>query len=142
MKALLIVIVGIFVSLATQGPSTEDEVTFRRSERKENTKVVRKSETFFRNGRKILLTVKTLDKQGQWKVTRSYEIDKHTSVSESDEDGDGHFETLAIFYNEGKSIEAFERRKNGDVVPFSPQKLKVLREQYAKLSEIFEQGDH
>ena len=116
-------------------------MTVKRSERKEDGKVVRKTESFFRNGKQILLTVKTLDKQGRWRASRSYEIDKYTSVTESDEDGDGHFEALIIFHGKGKSLEAFERLKNGDVLPFSPEKLKALRAQYAQLGEFFEQGE-
>ena len=139
MKPLFVVLIGLFVRFQACGePGVEDEVSVKRSERKEGNRVVRTTETFFRNGKQILWIVKTLGKQGKWKVTRSYQIEKFTSVCETDEDGDGHFEVLIIFHGEKKSLEAFERLKNGEVLPFPPARLKGLRKQYTQLREFFE----
>ncbi len=130
----LTMILGMLLSCTSVA---EDEVTVKRSERKRDGQVVRTTESFFRNGKQILLVVKTRGTNGTWKVTRSYEIGKDVSLSESDEDSDGHFETLIIF-QEGKSLEAFDRMKEGNVVPFSPAKLDALRKQFSELSEFFE----
>jgi hypothetical protein len=130
-------LLSILLPACAGGPG-DDEVTVKRSERQRDGQVVRTTERFYRKGSLILTTVKTLNSNGNWNTSRLFRIDKQTTFCESDEDGDGHFETVMINYGSKRSLEAFERSTDGSVVPLSSAKLKALNKQTAVLRKFFE----
>ena len=103
------------------------------------TAVVVAQQDLLRHERKALNKGVTIDRTYRGKTCIMFEITKPKTrarcffvqgkmvATESDEDGDGFFETLTVFGEDRKDFECFVRSTNGTVVPLDPGKLGSLK---------------
>jgi hypothetical protein len=88
-------------------------------------------ERVFRGKTKIMMIVSHPDKQGVMTATRSYIVGGKVVMVESDENGDGVFESVTVFDPTTNDFEMFIRQPDGSVKPISTQTLKVTKKQAA-----------
>ena len=71
---------------------------------------------------------------------RSFQI-AHAMLTESDEDRDGFFETLAIIDDtDGRSfVEVFKREHDGSVHPVTPEELKKTQESFDRMAAFWKE---
>lgn len=75
---------------------------------------------------------------GEWVVTsRSYSAGTNMVMIESDQDGDGLFETLATYGSKPEDMQVFSRNPDGLVQPASPQNLAAHRKQTEAFEKFF-----
>src|SRR5689334_1289560 len=100
------------------------DITTKISERSdEDGKPNLRIETVYRGKTKVLQILSRRNKQGTLAiVSRSYLVDGKLHMVESDEDGDGVFESIAVFDPVSDSFEMFTRQPDGTVKPVSTQK--------------------
>jgi hypothetical protein len=90
-------------------------------------------EKYFRDGQMIYASSLEKDKN---RTVRSYHYKEKLVVMEGDEDGDKFFETMILFNEDEEPVEAFERKKDGTVMPFSKEKLEALKKSFSKLQGV------
>ena len=99
-------------------------------------------ETIYRGKTKVMMIMSCRNPQGVMSVTRSYLADGKLVMAESDEDGDGSFESITVFRPDTDNFEMFTRQSDGTVKPMSTQKLDSIRRQVAvaddSLRELFD----
>jgi hypothetical protein len=89
-------------------------------------------ETVYRGKTKVLLILSRRNRQGVLAVvSRSYLVNGKLSMVESDEDGDGFFESVAVFDPVTDDFEMFTRQPDGTVKPVSTQILRATKKQKA-----------
>ncbi len=89
-------------------------------------------ETFYRGKTKVMMIISRRNQQGAMAViSRSYLADGKLVMVESNEDGDGTFESIAVFRPDADSFEMFTRQPDGTVKPVSTQKLDSIKRQKA-----------
>jgi hypothetical protein len=59
------------------------------------------------------------------------------AATESDEDSDGFFETVAVYREDPEDVKAFVRERDGSVRPAEVKMVDVLRKQNALLKEFW-----
>jgi hypothetical protein len=95
-------------------------------------------EVISRDGAKQMMVMSRVDESGAWKVTaRSFYVGPHMAVTESDEDGDGFFEMVAVYREDPQDVNAFVRERDGSVRPAEVKVVEMLRKQDALLSEFW-----
>jgi len=92
-------------------------------------------ETVYRGKTKVMMILSRRNPQGVMAVTRSYLADGKLVMAESDEDGDGSFESITVFRPDTDSFEMFTRQADGTVKPVSTQKLDSIKRQKALADE-------
>lgn len=98
-------------------------------------------ETVYRDGTKVMLIWSKPDGQGVLKVTsRSYFAGGDMVTTESDEDRDGVFETIAVYRAGTTAMEVFTRQQDGSVAPVSRQTLAAYKKQNAAISTFWEKA--
>jgi hypothetical protein len=87
-------------------------------------------ETVYRGKKKVMMIKSSLNQQGKMAITtRSYLVSGKLVTVESDEDGDGTLESLAVFEPQTDGFEMFIRQPDGTVRPVSTQKLDSIKRQ-------------
>ena len=95
-------------------------------------------EVISRDGAKQMMVTSRADESGAWKVTaRSFYVGPHMAVIESDEDGDGFFEMVAVYREDPEDVNAFVRERDGSVRPSEANMVEALRKQNAVLTEFW-----
>jgi hypothetical protein len=95
-------------------------------------------ETVYRDGMKVMLIWSKPDAQGDLKVSsRGYFVGGDLVTTESDEDRDGFFETIAVYRAGTADMEVFTRQQDGSVTPVSGQTLGAYRKQNAAIVDFF-----
>jgi len=97
-----------------------------------------RTEIILRDGVKQMMVLSRADESGAWQVTaRSFYVGPHMAVTESDEDGDGFFEMVAVYREDPEDVNAFVRDRDGSVRPAEVKVVEALRKQNAVLSEFW-----
>lgn len=87
---------------------------------------------------KQMMVMSRVDESGAWKVTaRSFYVGPHMAVTESDDDGDGFFEMVAVYREDPEDVNAFVRERDGSVRPAEVKVVEALRKQNAVLTEFW-----
>jgi hypothetical protein len=95
-------------------------------------------ETVYRGAQKVMLVWSKPNAQGVMTITsRSYFAGGDLVTTESDEDRDGVFETLAVYRSGTGDMEVFTRQRDGSVKPVSAQTLAAYKKQNAAISEFW-----
>jgi hypothetical protein len=128
----------LFVALGCRAQDTKDITTkvFERDRDKDGKPDVR-IETVSR-GKTAILRVHRTIKGGVTNTARSYMVAGDSVMTESDEDGDGVFETVAIYHPAKTEMEVFTRQTDGSVRPVSAQTLAAYKKQHAAISEFWD----
>jgi hypothetical protein len=92
-------------------------------------------ETVYRGKTKVLMIMSQRNKQGVMTVTRNYLVGGKSVLAESDEDGDGFFESVMVFDPATDDFEMFIRKPDGSVKPISTQTLEATKKQTAVVDE-------
>lgn len=92
-------------------------------------------ETIYRGKTPILRVLQTI-RDGVTKTSRRYEVDGSLVMVESDEDGDGRFESVTLFRPGTDHLEMFTREPDGSVRPASTKTLHRTRKQLAAVDEV------
>jgi hypothetical protein len=89
-------------------------------------------EMAYRGKAKVMMTMSRRNQQGVMKIeSRSYLVGGELVMVESDQDGDGTFESITVFRPDTDSIEMFTRQPDGTVQPVSTKKLDSNKRQKA-----------
>jgi hypothetical protein len=97
-----------------------------------------RTEVVSQDGVKQMMVMSRADESGRWKVTaRSFYVGPHMAVTESDEDGDGFFEMVAVYREDPEDVNAFVRERDGAVRPAEAKMVDALRKQDALLTEFW-----
>jgi hypothetical protein len=87
-------------------------------------------ETSYRGKERILQITSRPNKQGKMAVvSRSYFAGGKLLAVESDEDGDGVFECLAVFGPTTNDFELFVKQPDGSVKPESTKKIELIKKE-------------
>ena len=87
-------------------------------------------------GQTKIMTIRSLpDKHGVMTATRSYTVGGKVVMVESDENGDGVFESVTVFDAATGDFEMFTRQPDGSVKPVSTQTLEATKKQTAVTHE-------
>ena len=141
MKTLIAFLLLLAVTAyADDSPGITNKVT--EIDRDKDGKIDVRIETVYRGKTKVMMIMSRRNQQGVMAVTRSYLADGKLVMAESDEDGDGSFESITVFRPDADSFEMFTRQSDGTVKPVSTQKLDSIRRQVAvaddSLRELFD----
>jgi hypothetical protein len=97
-----------------------------------------RTEVISRDGAKQMMVLSRADESGAWQVTaRSFYVGLHLAVTESDEDGDGFLEMVAVYREDPEDVNAFVRDRDGSVRPAEVKVVVALRKQNAVLTEFW-----
>ena len=100
-------------------------------------------ETVYRGKTRVLRIVSRLNKQGTLAVvSRSYLVDGKLHMVESDDDGDGFLESIAVFDPVTDDFEMFTRQADGTVKPLSTEALAAIKKKKAAADESLEKMLH
>jgi hypothetical protein len=96
-------------------------------------------ESVFRGKERVMVVWSKPNAKGVWSATsRAYYAGGDMVAVESDEDGDGFFETLATYRSGTEDMEVFTRQRDGTVQPVSAQTLAAFKKQNAAISEFWD----
>jgi hypothetical protein len=140
MKVLAIILLFVATGCHAQDTNGITSKVFERDSDKDGKPDLR-VETVYRDGTKVMLVWSKPDAQGVLKVTsRSYFAGGDMVATESDEDRDGLFETVAVYRAGTTDIEVFTRQLDGAVTPVSGRKLAAYKKQNAAIVDFFDQA--
>jgi hypothetical protein len=140
MKLLIIILLFVATGCHAEETNGITSKVFERDSDKDGKPDLR-VETVYRDGTKAMLIWSKPDAQGVLKVTsRSYFAGGDMVTTESDEDRDGVFETLAVYRVGTTDMEVFTRHRDGSVTPVSRQTLAAYKKQHAALDEFWEKA--
>jgi hypothetical protein len=137
-----LVIFLLFVALRGLAVDTSD-ITNRVVERHgtNDGRVDYRVEYVYRGKSKVLAVMSRRNMQGLLAVTsRSYLVGGDLVMTESDEDGDGVFETIAVYRPGTDDMEVFTRQPDGSIRPVSTQTLQAYKKQNAAISEFWDKA--
>ena len=93
-------------------------------------------ETIYRGKTKVMMIMSRRNQKGVLAIiTRSYLAGGKLVMTESDEDGDGVFESVAVFNPDTEDFEKFTRQPDGSVKPVSTQSLDATKRMKAVADE-------
>jgi hypothetical protein len=131
---LLVVLVAAASAAEADGLSSKVAEVDRDKDGKPDVRM----EVASRDGVKQMMVMSRADESGAWKVTaRSFYVGPHMAVTESDEDGDGFFEMVAVYREDPEDVNAFVRERDGAVRPAEAKMVDALRKQDALLTEFW-----
>jgi hypothetical protein len=140
MKLFAIFVLLVAVGCRAQDTNAITSKVFEQDRNKDGKPDVR-VETFYRGGQKVMLFWSKPNAQGVMTVTsRSYFAGGEMVTTESDEDGDGVFETLAVYGSGTGDMEVFTRQRDGSVKPVSAPTLAAYKKQNAAMSEFWDKA--
>lgn len=117
-----------------------DGITRKGSEvdRNQDGKPERQLEAFFRDGRKVMTQLSQTNLQGELvTVTWGLHLGGRLVATDSDEDADGHFETIMVKRPDSTDLEVFHRSIDGSVKPASANTVAAYQKQTATFAEFF-----
>jgi len=139
MKTLAILILfctssyGADITITTNNTS---DITTKTSERRDRDgKPDLRVETVYRGKTKVLRVMSHRNSQGVMAVTRMYLVGGKCAMAETDEDGDGTFESVTVFDPGTDDFEIFRRQPDGSVKPASTQTVEATKKQKAVVDE-------
>ena len=91
-------------------------------------------------GTNTILRILNSSKGNRTAVSRSFIVGGELVMIESDDDGDGLFETLAIFLPGGQEMEVFSRGAGGSIKPVSAATLEAHKKQHAAIAEFWDKS--
>jgi len=91
-------------------------------------------ETVYRGKTPILRVLQTT-RDGVTKTSRSYQVGGTLVMIESDEDGDGRFESVTVVGPGTDDLEMFTRQSDGSVKPVSTKTLQATKKQLATVDD-------
>ncbi len=139
-KALVIILISLATGCHAQDTNGITSKVFERDADKDGNPELR-VETVYRDGTKVMLIWSKPDAQGVLRVSsRSYFAGGDMVSTESDEDRDGLFETIAVYRAGTTDMEVFIRQQDGSVIPASAQTLAAYRKQNAAIVDFFEKA--
>jgi len=98
-------------------------------------------ESFYRGKAKILQVVSRRNNQDKMVVwSRTYSAGGKSIATESDEDGDGMFESLMLFSPDTDGLEIFKRHAKGTVEPESTAEIELVKKTTALAMEPLAKG--
>ena len=113
------------------------DITTKVTERRDKDgKVDVRIESVFRGKKKILGILHRRNAQGAMTTSRGYKVGGDLIMVESDEDGDGVFETVVLHTPDMSDIEVFRRQADGLVKPVGTAELEVIKKMYALQSDV------
>ena len=138
MKALVILILLCVSSYGADiiTTNTTADITTKIFDRRDGDgKPSLRIETVYRDKTKVLVITSHRNKQGVMTVTRGYMVGGKMVMAESDENGDGAFESVTVFDPATDDFEMFTRQPDGSVKPISTQTLEATKKQAAVAAE-------
>jgi hypothetical protein len=143
MKMLIMLILScasLFGADITTTTNNVGDITTKISERTAaDGKPTVRIETLYRGKAKVFQIVSHCNKQGTLAVvSRAYFVSGKLHMVESDDDGDGFFESVMVFDPTTGSFEMFTRQADGSVNPVSTQKLDAIKREKAMADESME----
>jgi hypothetical protein len=139
MKSLIIILLFVATGCQAQGTNGITSKVVERDANKDGRPDFR-IETVYRDGQKVMLSWSKPDPQGVLRVSsRSYFAGGDMITTETDEDRDGVFETLAVYRTGTTDIEVFTRQQDGSVTPVSQQTLAAYKKQNAAMTQFWDQ---
>ncbi|HWN94273.1 MAG TPA: hypothetical protein VNT99_04520 [Methylomirabilota bacterium] len=140
MKALVIILLVLATGCHAQDTNGITSKVFERDSDKDGKPELR-VETVYRDGTKVMLIWSKPDAQGVLRVSsRSYFAGGDMVSTESDEDRDGFFETIAVYRAGTTDMEVFIRQQHGLVIPASGQTLAAYKKQNAAIVDFFDKA--
>jgi hypothetical protein len=98
-------------------------------------------ETFYRGAQKVMLVLSHQNAQGVMAATeRSYLVGGDMITTESDEDRDGVFETIAVYRPGTDDMDVFKRQADGSVKPVDAQTLAAHKKQNVAIKELWDKA--
>lgn len=108
------------------------------SDRNQDGKPDQQLETFFRDGRKVMTQLSQTNLQGELvTVTWGLHLGGRLVATDSDEDADGHFETIMVMRPDSTDLEVFQRSIDGAVKPAGTNTVSAYQKQTAAFAEFF-----
>jgi hypothetical protein len=139
MKPLVIILLFVATGCHAQETNSITSKVVERDTNKDGRPDFR-VETVYRDGQKVMLIWSKPDPQGVLRVSsRSYFAGGDMITTESDEDRDGVFETIAVYRAGTTDMEVFTRQQNGSVTPVSRQTLAAYKKQNAAITQFWDQ---
>ncbi len=92
-------------------------------------------ETVYRGKNKVLVTMSHRNAKGATAVTRGYLVGGKMVMAESDEEGDGWFESVTVWNPGTGDFEMFTRKADGSLKPVSTAILEATKKQKAAADE-------
>lgn len=74
------------------------------------------------------------------RIARGYLVGGEIVMVESDEDGDGLFETITLFPGDLYKMEVFQRQSDGSVKPLDSEALQELKQKYCRAFQEFKKA--
>jgi hypothetical protein len=136
-------ILFIILMLVSVGCQAQDEAGITRKVVEPDTnkdgKPDTRIETISRDGKKIMMIWSKPDALGKMKVTsRSYMVGGDIVTTETDQDRDGVFESVAVYRPGTMEMEVFTRMPDGAVVPVDQKTLEAHKKQHAAITELWD----
>lgn len=129
----------LFAALAAHAEDASD-ITTKVSERRNKDGSLRwRIETTSR-GKTPVLQVYQSSKGGVTGTTRSYMAGGEVVMMETDEDGDGVFETIIAYRPQNTGMEVFTRQRDGSVRPVSAQAHAAYKEKLAAITGLWDKA--
>jgi hypothetical protein len=139
MRALVILTLFAAFSCRAQDMSDISSKVFEKKDKEGKTAI--RIETVYRGKTKVMMIMSRRNFQGALVVTcRGYLVGGDLVMTESDEDGDGMFETIAVYRTGEHDMEVFTRQHDGSVQPVSKKTLQSYKEQNAAISEFWDKA--
>lgn len=137
---LAILSVLFAVASVAQDPVEVTRKSLERDQNKDGKPDVR-IESVFRGKERVLVIWSKSDKSGVWTVTaRAFYAGGAMVAGESDENGDGFFETLTTYRDGTEDMEVFARQRDGSVQPVSSEKLAAFKKKNIAISEFWDKA--
>ncbi len=115
-----------------------EDLTTKLNERRNPDGTLRwRLETISRGGKPVLRIHQSL-KTGKTTTTRSFMVGGDVMMMETDEDGDGRFETVIVYHPPKNDLEVFAKAQDGSVKPVSSKTLAAYKKQHFAISEFFD----
>lgn len=96
-------------------------------------------ETITRSNTRIL-GVMTRTQGGVTTMSHEFRVGGEIVMIESDEDGNGSYETIIIYNPPKEDLEAFTRKPDGTVTPVDAKTLAAFKEQHAAISKFWDEA--
>ncbi len=124
--------------LLTANAQDSSDITTKVNERRNADGTVQSRIETTSRGKTPILRVLQSIKGGVTSTTRIYRVGGDTVMMESDEDGDGLFETMVVYHPAKTDMEVFTRQRDGSVKPVSTQTLEAHKKQEVAWTEFWE----
>lgn len=143
MKPYLLLIICIFAGGGVIGCAHREGITIVVPELREETRQASwagcKILTRYWRGKQKIYDEHAVGYKGQ--IVRSYFANGQCVMAESDEDGDGFFETITLFPDSLQDMDVFRRQTDGSVKPLESKELQELKEKIGRAVKEFRKAE-